>query len=115
MPEHLPEELAATPEYDGPEVHLSIGEERFVLTWENTILCTFFTGEGQYDHISHTLPDGRHLAFTLREPAINDASAFLKENNYPQFLSPEVDKATMEWFIALETSVLEKPDETWNL
>ena len=94
-------------EYLGPTVELSVGEEKYALTWANTTLRTFFLEDGTYDHIMHKLPDGKHVAFSTAMPGMEDVVVALIERNFPQHLSPALDEATIGWYASMEAREIE--------
>jgi hypothetical protein len=80
---------------------LSIGDDDFVLTWENTSLNTFFVGYGEYDHITHQLPDGRYVALPLSYLGMAEVKDALIDMEFQHTKSPTLDEATIEWFVSI--------------
>ncbi|HUD05380.1 MAG TPA: hypothetical protein VMR18_00450 [Candidatus Saccharimonadales bacterium] len=94
--------VASGPEYTGPTVEFDLGEETFSLTWGDTVLRTFFLEEGEYDHILHSLPDGRFIAFSIKMLGLEEVKELLIEKNYTQKKSPTLDQPTIDWYVRMQ-------------
>jgi hypothetical protein len=87
-----------SPEYSGPSIELNINGNKVALTWQNTVLRTFLTGGGIYDHIECFMPDGQCIGILMDFEEAETLKIFLEENSYPFRVDSVVENRTAEWY-----------------
>lgn len=90
-----------------PIIALTVGSESFTLTRHNTILRTFFVGEGAYDHLAHKLPTGEWTALRVTTPETKHLREVLELNDFPILIDEELDQATINWFADIAAQELD--------
>lgn len=102
-----PEDLGNFSPGASPEIPLTLGEDVYTLNWHNTLVRKFLTGEGQYDHLLHHLPDGQYLFLFLDSEDGIKLKEQLEEGLYPVRTDPILDKDTIEMYVNRQASLLE--------
>ena len=98
-------------EYDGPSLTLELNGISVELTWINTVLRTFQTGYGVYDHLEYTNEAGELVGVTLDFKGGEEVKQMLIEYNFPIRTDPMVDAKTDGWFSDLQTRRI---DREWS-
>lgn len=104
-----PEDLSPeTPSAESPEIDLTIDDERYTLTWHNSLVRKFLVGEGEYDHLLHQLPDGKYLFLFLDGEVGVELRNHLEENSYPHRIDPVLDDETIKLYVRKQTMGLDE-------
>lgn len=93
MPE-APQERLYPPEKDQPIYEFKLGDETYQLTWQNTWIKTYRTGNAPYDkslaiydHVLHEYADNEFVTFDFNQLGPEGLS-FLEANGYEQHQLP---------------------------
>lgn len=96
---HDPEKLTwpVTSE-ENPGVDINIGDEQYVLKWEDTTIRTYRVGDGEFDHIHHRLPDNKILILFNAMEDVPELVEILEGMNYPQRVDPVPEDIILHYY-----------------
>lgn len=99
-------ELGENLPFQSPVIEVQFEDETIEMRWENTLVCKYLVGDGEFDHVlvkqeSHDPP------WRIFKPT-DDLAKELEEKQYPYRVDPIVDRATQEWFVTVQLRELEE-------
>lgn len=95
-------------ERDMPSMDLIIDEEKYHLTWSNTLVKKFLIGNGTFDHFLHTPPEEPNIFVFFDQTEAGEAvKEFLENNNFPVQIGPILDKQTIVLYSQIHSNKID--------
>jgi len=83
-----------SPNGESPMIGVNFGNEKFIMTENDTLLRFFDVCDGMFDHVAHRTADGRYIAFIPDREVLEE----MLETGFPTHTDQVVDSPTISWF-----------------